>query len=179
MGVTEAITCFRAGQPFWETAPLNDVEITIGGETFQGRLQGNLAPQTCRRFLAMLPWQLRLIHARWSGEACWIPLGDLNLQLPLESEVHAPEPGQLLYYPGGIGESEILLPYGTTRFECSAGSLSGTPFLRIYDDLDRLASVGRSVLWQGERAVKFSAQASGMTTPPAASKGIANSLHLR
>ena len=40
-----------------------------------------LAPRTCERFAAMLPYRERLIHVRWSGEGCWIPLGSLDLGL--------------------------------------------------------------------------------------------------
>src|SRR5213082_1284093 len=54
----------------------------------------------------------RLIHVRWSGEACWIPLGALDLGLGYENATSFPAPGQILLYPGGISETEILFPYG-------------------------------------------------------------------
>ena len=50
----------------------------------------------------MLPYRERLIHVRWSGEACWIPLGGLDLGLGYESATSYPAPGQLLFHPGGI-----------------------------------------------------------------------------
>ena len=49
---------------------------------------------------------------RWSGEGCWIPLGDLDLGLPFENHTSYPAPGDFILYPGGISETEILLAYG-------------------------------------------------------------------
>jgi hypothetical protein len=70
---------------------------------------------------AWLPYQERLIHVRWSGEACWIPLGDLDLGVGYENATSYPAPGQLLLYPGGVSETEILLAYGSVRFASKVG----------------------------------------------------------
>jgi hypothetical protein len=69
----------------------------------------------------MLPYRERLIHVRWSGEACWIPLGDLDFGLGYENATSYPAPGQLLLYPGGVSETEILLAYGSVRFASKVG----------------------------------------------------------
>ena len=49
---------------------------------------------------------------RWSGEACWISLGDLDFELGYENHTSYPAPGDVILYPGGISETEILLAYG-------------------------------------------------------------------
>ena len=54
------------------------LSIAVGGTVFTARLEWELAPQSCAAFLAQTPFQNKLIHSRWSGEACWIPLGDLE-----------------------------------------------------------------------------------------------------
>ena len=136
---------------------MEEIEIIIGEERFPAHFQAGWAPETCSRFQGMLPWERKLIHARWSGEACWIPLGDLDLQLAVESPTHTAEPGQLLFYPKGQSETEILLVYGSSRFACRDGSLCGSPFLRIYNRLDVLAEIGERVLWQGASPIRFSA----------------------
>lgn len=132
------------------------ITIELGVDEFGAVLHRDRAPQTCNWFLSQLPRRHHLIHARWSGEACWIPLGSPLADLPLECATSAPVPGELLCYPGGISECEILLPYGTTRFACSAGPLQGSRFLSIVDGHERLAAVGRAILFGGAQPISFS-----------------------
>jgi hypothetical protein len=131
------------------------VELVIGESTFLARWENELAPGTCAAFKALLPYTQRIIHVRWSGEACWIPLGGFQLGVGPENPVGRPSPGQLLFYPGGISETEILLPYGATRFSSVAGDLAGNRLLTITEGLDELAKIGREVLWNGSRQVVF------------------------
>ena len=60
---------------------MDTLKITAGSYTFKGRFEDKLAPKTCAKFRSLLPYQERIIHVRWSGEACWIPLGELDLGL--------------------------------------------------------------------------------------------------
>lgn len=128
---------------------MTDLILTIGGERFVSRLQQERAPKTCARFLTMLPFRRRIIHARWSGEACWVPMGNFDFGVEPENATHDPRPGELILYPGGISETELLLAYGTTRFACKAGPLAGTPVLLVKEGLDRLATLGQHILWTG------------------------------
>jgi len=114
-----------------------------------------VAPRTCAAFLKLLPYRQKLIHARWSGEACWIPLGDFKLGVGPESATSTPAPGQLLFYPGGISETEILFPYGRARFACKDGPLEGNPFLTIVEGQEQFAELGRLVLWKGAQDIAF------------------------
>jgi hypothetical protein len=61
---------------------------------------------------------------RWSGGAVWIPLGDLDLGLGYENHTSHPSRGDILLYPGGISETEILFPYGSTYFASKMGRLA-------------------------------------------------------
>ena len=131
------------------------MKITAGSFSFIARLEETLAPKTCAAFLALLPYRQKLIHARWSGEACWIPLGAFKLGVGPENAKGRPEPGQILFYPGGISETEILFPYGTSVFACKAGLLEGNHFLTITRGLDQLPALGRKVLWEGAQDVVF------------------------
>ena len=54
---------------------MTDLRIMAGPFSFLARPESANAPRTCAQFEAMLPFRERLIHVRWSGEACWIPLG--------------------------------------------------------------------------------------------------------
>jgi Protein of unknown function (DUF3830) len=102
------------------------MRITIGETNplvLEAVLEGERAPQTCGVFTALLPFHARLIQARWSGEAAWIPLGDFNFDVAFENHTSHPAPGEILLYPGGYSEAEILVPYGATRRGMGLGML--------------------------------------------------------
>ena len=121
----------------------------------RARFERDAAPLTCARFESLLPYRERLIHVRWSGEACWIPLDGLDLGLGYESATSYPAPGQLLFHPGGISETEILFPYGAVRFASKVGQLAGNHFLTIVEGLDQLRPLGELTLWHGAHDVEF------------------------
>jgi uncharacterized protein DUF3830 len=133
------------------------VRITVAAFVFEARLETERAPKTCARFVAMLPLTNRIIQARWSGEAAWIPLGDLELGLGYENHTSYPAPGQLLLYPGGISETEILFPYGATVFASKMGQLAGNHFATIEDGAEQLPALGKLVLWEGAQDIVFEA----------------------
>ena len=133
------------------------VKIAVGALKFVARLETELAPKTCTKFTAMLPLKGRIIQARWSGEAAWIPFGDLELNLGFENHTSYPAPGQLLLYPGGISETEILFPYGGTVFGSKMGQLAGNHFATIEDGAEQLPALGKLVLWEGAQDIVFEA----------------------
>ena len=90
---------------------MSDVVITAGPFTMTARFEAG-APLTCTAIKKILPLEGKLIHVRWSGEATWIPLGDLALNVPFENATSYPSPGEVLIYPGGVSETEILLATG-------------------------------------------------------------------
>jgi hypothetical protein len=134
---------------------LSDVIIDIGGEIFHAFFETEAAPKTVARFRALMPYQDRIIHVRWSGEACWIPMGERDLSIGYENATSYPAPGQVIVHPGGMSETEILVAYGPCCFASKAGQLAGNHFLTIREGLDRLAVIGRSVLWDGAKKIEF------------------------
>jgi len=133
------------------------MRIVVGKLRFRARLETELAPTSCAKFTAMLPLKTRIIQARWSGEAAWIPFGDLALDLGYENHTSYPAPGHLLLYPGGISETEILFPYGATVFASKMGQLAGNHFATIEDGAEHLAALGKLVLWEGAQEITFEA----------------------
>jgi uncharacterized protein DUF3830 len=132
------------------------IEITVAGMRFLARLETEAAPKSCAKFRSMLPLKAQLIQARWSGEAAWIPFGELALDIGYENHTSHPAPGHLLLYPGGISETEILFPYGSTLFASKAGQLAGNHFATVYEGNEQLGELGRTVLWKGAQNITFS-----------------------
>ena len=123
--------------------------------SFLATLESERAPKSVARFRTMLPLKTRIIHARWSGESCWIPFGELALDLGYENHTSHPAPGQLLLYPGGISETEILFPYGATVFASKVGQLAGNHFATVVQGVERLRELGELVLWKGAQEISF------------------------
>jgi hypothetical protein len=129
--------------------------IEVGDLRFAARLQDD-APATVVAFRRMLPIESRIIHVRWSGEACWIPFGDLDVGVGSENATCYPTIGDLLLYPGGASETELLLAYGATSFASKAGALAGNHFATIVEGGDSLRELGRRTLWEGAQAIRVS-----------------------
>lgn len=132
---------------------MDKLKITAGKFTFGARFESAAAPKTVAKFRSLLPYKERIIHVRWSGEGCWIPLGDLDLGLGYENHTSYPAPGQIILYPGGISETEILVAYGAVHFASKLGQLAGNHFITITDGLDDLYTLGRTVLYEGAQPI--------------------------
>jgi hypothetical protein len=114
---------------------METIRITVGDLAFRAVFEAEKAPATVAAFRKLLPYRQRLIQARWSGEAGWVPLGD--------------------FYPGGFSETEILFPYGRTNFASTMGQLAGNHFLTIVEGRVRLPEVGRRIVWEGAQPITF------------------------
>lgn len=132
------------------------LEIQVGDLHFTARLESDKAPRTIAALRKLLPLRAKLIQARWSGESAWVPLGDLQTGLGFENHTSYPGAGQLLIYPGGISETEILFPYGSTSFGSKVGQLAGNHFATIEGGRELLAELGRRVLYEGAQEIVFS-----------------------
>ena len=133
------------------------VVVTVGPFTFKGHLEEAAAPRTCALVRGLLPHADNMIQARWSGFAGWVP-SPLGAQaelpvLPAENATMVPLPGQLLFYPGGKSEVEILFPYGPTVFKSVAGTLAGNHFLTLTEGLEQLEALGQRVQWEGAQDI--------------------------
>jgi len=114
------------------------------------------SPNTCEVFRKVIPFEAQVVHVRWSGEGMWIPLGEMDFAVKLEDATSYPTPGQVLLYPKGKSETEILIAYGCVHFASKAGSLAGNHFATITSDLEKLKEIGVSTLWEGSKNIIFS-----------------------
>lgn len=131
------------------------LRIVSGEFSFTARLEEEAAPQTVAAFRQLLPLDSKIVQARWSGQSAWIPFGELDVGIGPENATSYPSPGELLLYPGGVSETELLFPYGDTCFASKAGQLAGNHFATIVEGGERLQELGERVLWQGAQDISF------------------------
>jgi hypothetical protein len=72
-----------------------------------------------------------------------------------EDPTSYPAPGEILLYPGGYSETEILLPYGSTHFASKLGQLAGNHFLTVTEGRENLRPLGEMTLWEGAQDIVF------------------------
>src|ERR1700753_672235 len=107
---------------------MSQLIIRAGDFTFNARFEEELAPKTCAAF---------------------------KKAMPFESQTSYPAPGQIILYPGGISETEILLAYGGVHFASKMGQLAGNHFITLTSGLENLPELGKTVLWKGAQKVRF------------------------
>ena len=131
------------------------LKITAGPYSFDARLETEAAPKTCAAFEAAMPFLGQLVHVRWSGEGVWIPLGDRDFGVGYENHTSHPAPGQIILYPSGISETEILLAYGGVDFSSKMGQLAGNHFITLTSGHENLMKLGNLILWEGAKNIAF------------------------
>ena len=130
------------------------LRITAAGLTFVAETHAD-APQTVAAFLKLLPYRQKAIHVRWSGEGVWVPLGDWKLGVGFENATAHPSAGDILFYPGGYSETEILWAYGACAFASKLGPLAGNHFLTVVEGRERMRELGVKTLWDGAQDIVF------------------------
>ena len=159
-------SCFRLFRLQWirlnyvltyiqKKRPMSQLIVRAGEFTFEARFEEALAPKTVAAFRKAMPFESQAIHVRWSGEGVWMPLGDLDFGVSYENHTSYPAPGQIILYPGGISETEILLAYGGVHFASKMGQLAGNHFITLTSGLENLTAFGKAVLWKGAQKIRF------------------------
>jgi hypothetical protein len=136
---------------------MSRIRIVAAGFSFVAETHPD-APQTVAGFMKLMPYRQKLIHVRWSGEGVWVPLGNWSLGVGFENHTSHPSVGDILFYPGGYSETEIILAYGACRFASKMGQLAGNHFLTIVDGCENLRELGRKTLWEGAQDILFEAE---------------------
>jgi hypothetical protein len=129
--------------------------VKAAGFVFDARFEEAAAPETCAAFKAAMPFSGQIVHVRWSGEGVWIPLGTRDFGVGYENHTSYPAPGQIILYPGGISETEILLAYGGISFASKMGQLAGNHFITLTSGHEHLMTLGNQVLWEGAKPISF------------------------
>lgn len=135
---------------------MSKLRITAGGHQFVAVTHPD-APLTVAAFEKLLPYRQKVIHVRWSGEAVWVPLGEFKLGVGFENHTSHPSVGDILFYPGGYSETELLIAYGSCSFASKMGQLAGNHFLTIVEGKENLRALGVKTLWEGAQEIVFEA----------------------
>jgi hypothetical protein len=61
----------------------------------------------------------------------------------------------VIFYPGGLSETELLIAYGPVSFASKAGPLPGNHFATLTDGLEHLHPLGRKTLLEGAQDIRF------------------------
>ena len=134
----------------------SEITIRVGNQfAFKARFEEKSAPKTVAAFRKLLPYKQKLVHCRWSGEGCWIPLGEFKLDVGYENHTSHPAPGEILWYPGGYSETELIFAYGDVMFSSKLGQLAGNHFLTVIEGAEQLPAMGRKVLYDGAQDIVF------------------------
>lgn len=120
------------------------MKIITGGYSFIAEFVEE-APLTSEAFKKLLPYRQKVIHVRWSGEGVWVPLGKFELGVGFENHTSYPSVGDILFYPGGYSETEIIIAYGSCSFASKMGPLAGNHFLTITGGRENLRALGTKV----------------------------------
>ncbi len=131
------------------------MKIIIDGQSFDAAFETEKSPASCAAFQRAMPFESKIVHVRWSGEGVWIPLAEMDFEVGYEDATAYPAPGQVLLYPKGKSETEILIAYGSVHFASKAGTLAGNHFASITTGLERLREVGVATLWEGAKSIRF------------------------
>ncbi len=133
----------------------SQLQIKTKDLVFLATWQEDKAPKSCAAIRKLLPLRDKLVQARWSGEAAWIYIDHLDLEIEFENHTVYPSKGEMLVYPGSISVKEILIPYGPTAFASKAGFLPGNHFATIVAGQDQLEEMGRRVFLEGAQDVEL------------------------
>ena len=131
------------------------LRLQTGDLVFVAAWEEERAPRTCAGLRGLLPLTVDLFQARWSGEAAWVPMDDIPLDVPLENHTAYPSKGDLLLYPGGISGREILIPYGSVQFASKMGLLAGNHFATVVQGREHLEELGLRLVWKGAQRLEF------------------------
>lgn len=130
------------------------IVLEIGDWRFTGRLEAAAAPKSVAWLSARFPLEGLALHARWSGEAAWMPL-EQEVALDEENAVTHPHPGQVLLYAGTESVPELLIPYGLCAFACRVGALAGNHVITLENDFSGLNALGHALIYKGAQPLRL------------------------
>lgn len=122
-------------------------------ELIRFRLYENEAPETCKAFLKILPFQARGVQARFAGEEIWIKKGP-RLKVSQENASVNLKSGELGYaapFARSSVSRSIAIVYGQAHLADAVNV-----FARVMDqDFRKLQKLGEAIWLRGAKDLKF------------------------
>jgi hypothetical protein len=115
-------------------------------------LYDDLSPRMAESLWAALPLRLTLIHAKWSGFACFFQPGEgpWRAVTDIEYPVCAIYPGTLVARPGG---SEMLIAYGPSEYRWAIGVDYTTPVAKTIENRQALIEMLARMHNEGDKVL--------------------------
>lgn len=138
-----------------EKSSMSQLIVRAGDFTFQARFEEALAPKTVAAFRKAMPFQSQAIHNRWSGEAVWMPLGDLDFGVSYQ-EPHQPSRTRPDHPLSRRHQRDRNL--GWPMAACITPARWASPWQSLHHPdpgLENLTAFGKTVLWKGAQNIPF------------------------
>ena len=147
---------------------MTSLSITAGSHEFTARMEEEKAPATCAAFLRLLPFEGKLIHVRWSGESCWIPMGDFETNLPFENHTSHPAPRRDPLVSGRVQRDRDPVPLRRLPLLVDRGTARGQPLPHGRGRCPASARAGPSGTVGGRAGGRVRSEGLAPSRPPAA-----------
>jgi hypothetical protein len=120
---------------------------------FIGELTMDTAPEPVDALQEVTTLESKLIHVRWSGNAVWIEIDEVDLpELPREIHTVYHSRGDVLLYFGYRNVQEILRSCGPTCFKSQAGELADNHVATLDATPEELVALENRTLYDGALA---------------------------
>jgi hypothetical protein len=101
--------------------PMKQIELEVEGVVITATLLDDKAPDAVEAVWGALPLAATLRHARWSGNAAFVPVPELvKPELKVENQVSFVYPGAICLLPD---RGELILGYGQSQARTEAGNV--------------------------------------------------------
>ncbi len=147
------------------------LEISIEGRVFVADLLEDSAPKTCKKVLSLLPIESYVLHARWCGNAIFIPEVP-RMRLEPENRTILCTAGDILWGPEDFFQGdffhdpqykgELFIAYDEAIFQgkwarcCRLPDVGPIPtnlFAKISENLEELKELGERVQKEGMKNI--------------------------
>jgi hypothetical protein len=132
------------------------------GGAFTATLLADLAPETVRRVMAMLPIEATVYHSRWSGREINFPVKS-PAPVPRERQTCTVNTGDVVYWKewemGDAAQEALAIYYGAEVTRDHRGYLPVNVFARVpQEDWPVIEEVGLRIWKEGTESVTVSVE---------------------
>lgn len=138
---------------------MRKMRITLKGSKAYATavLHEDLAPETCREIMKVLPFEGEALHAKWGGNEIWASLPKVNVSKFENGNVFA-SPGEIMLVRPAPGAFDLVIFYGKGWCFGPSGFTPGNHFATIVENLPEFAKACQGLLRKGSQKVAVEAE---------------------